>query len=230
MHKLNKGMMEKQQINKNVTEKDLELIHKSFLELETKIKDVCKEIFLQETKNKKLFKSSHYIFSIANRTISLNRAFLTLTQVNNYNAAISLVRLQVDSCLRLFALTLVSDWRDFYDEVMKGTEIRNLRDRDGNKMTDNYLVTKYDKIYNGFKLLYKNTSGFIHFSNSHIDLNTEFESLSDKTFPTKISIGDIDKLEIHQKVDYAFNMYVVGKNIYKLIKGYQKSTNENLLK
>lgn len=222
--------MNKQEINKNVTEEDLKLIHNSFIDLETKLKYVCKEIFQQETEKKKLYKSSHYIFSIANRTISLNRAFLTLTQVNNYSAAISLIRLQIDSCLRLFALTLVSDWRVFYDEVMKGTEIRNLKDREGNKMTDNYLVTKYDEIENGFKLLYKNTCGFIHFSDSHIKLNTKFESVSDSTFPTRISIGDVDKLEIYEKVDYAYNMLVVGKSIYKLIKGYQKSIKENWLK
>lgn len=222
--------MEEQPINTEVTQKDLELINKSLLELEVEIKNVCKDIFTQETDRNKLFKTSHYIFSISNRVIALNRGFLTLTENNNYNAAIALIRLQIDSCLRLFALTLVSDWRLFYNEVMKGTEIRNLKDRDGNKMTDNYLVTKYDEIHNGFKLLYKNTSGFVHFSSNHINLNTNYENSADKTYPTRISIGEIDKLEIYEKVDYAFNMFFVSKSIYKQIKGYQLSMKENWLK
>ena len=221
--------MNKQPINKDVTEKDLEEINKSFLELENKIKDVCKLIFSQETEQSKLFKSSHYILSIANRAISLNRGFLTLTQVNNYSTAISLIRLQVDSCLRLFALTLVDDWPSFYKDVVSGKEIRNLKDRDGNKMTDSYLVAKYDKIDNGFKLLYKNTCGFVHFSNSHIKLNTRTKDETEDTFRMQISVGDIDHLEIYEKVDYGFNMFMVGKSIYKQIKSYQKAMKEHWL-
>lgn len=221
--------MNKQPINKDVTEKDLEEIHKAFLGLENKIKDVCKLIFSQETEQSKFFKSSHYTLSIANRAISLNRGFLTLTQVNNYGTAISLIRLQVDSCLRLFALTLVDDWPTFYQDVVNGKEIRNLKDRDGNKMTDVYLVDKFDKIDSGFKLLYKNTCGFVHFSNSHIKLNTQTKDETEETFRMQVSVGDVDQLEMYEKVDYAFNMLMVGKSIYKQIKSYQKAMKEHWL-
>lgn len=221
--------MEQQQINIAVTEEDLVQIHKAFLELENEIKNVCKQMLLQETEQKKLFKSTHYILSLANRAISLNRGFLTLSEVNNYSTAISLIRLQVDSCLRLFALTLVNNWTIFYDEVMKGTEIRTLKDRNGKPMTDKHLLTKYDEFDKGFKQLYKNTCGFVHFSNSHINLNTEFNKENDKGFPTKISIGDIDNLETYEKVDYAFNMFMVGKSILKQIKAYQISIKEHWL-
>jgi len=221
--------MNKQPINKDVTEKDLEEINKSFLELENKIKDVCKLIFSQEKEQSKFFKSSHYILSIANRAISLNRGFLTLTQVNNYSTAISLIRLQVDSCLRLFALTLVDDWPSFYKDVVSGKEIRNLKDRYGNKMIDSYLVDKYDKIDNGFKLLYKNTCGFVHFSNAHIKLNTKTKDETEDTFRMQVSVGDVDQLEVYEKVDYGFNMFMVGKSIYKQIKSYQKAMKEHWL-
>ncbi len=40
-----------------------------------------------------------------------------------------------------------------------GERIRNIKDADGNKMTDQYLSTKLDEIYPGFRLLYENTSG-----------------------------------------------------------------------
>lgn len=47
--------------------------------------------------------------SIVNRAISLNRGFVTLADSNNYQTGISLMRLQIDNYLRLYAMSLIDD-------------------------------------------------------------------------------------------------------------------------
>jgi len=213
--------MEKDPINKDATEQDLEKVFDGLLDLEKEIKAEIKKIFANETKRGRLYKGSHFIFSIANRAIALNRGYYVLAKANNYVTAISLIRLQIDNCLRLFAMTLVDDPKDFYEKVLEGSEVRELVDRDGKRMTDNYLVTKLDELFPKFKMLYKNTSGFIHFSNEHFLLNNTVTDVDDKSFRLVTSIGDIDRLEIHEQVDYGYNMFMTGKRLFKLIKGYR---------
>lgn len=220
--------MTKDIINRDVNEEDLIGIFASISELNEALKNQAKEIYLTETNQGKLYKSTHYIFSIINRAIALNRGYKTLVDTKNYITAIPLLRLQVDNCLRLFALSLVSDRKHFYEEVLKGTHIRNLTDAEGKKMTDDYLVTKIDALFPKFKDLYKNTSGFIHFSNEHLFINNEVSESSAETFNLKTSIGDIDNLEIHIEVDYAFNMFNAGKKLLRLINGYRLSMESHL--
>jgi len=214
----------KDSINKDVTQEDLKLTEESILKLENNLIDICKKIQSQEAEHKKFLKASHYVYSLINRAISLNRGFLTLTQVDNYSTAVSLIRLQVDTCLRLYALSLSDNWEEFYNTIMDGKHIRNIKDRDGNKMTDNYLVTKYDKIVPGFKELYQNTSGFVHFSDSHIKMNSKITDLNEYYYNLNIIVGGTDKINIYKKVDYAFNMFGVGKRILMLVRGYQEVT------
>jgi hypothetical protein len=221
--------MDEQLINKNVSEEDILLIRNAFADLEKNIKKVIYEIFFQETDLKVFFKPSHYTLSLANRVISLNKAYITLTKENNYTTAVALIRLQIDSCLRLFALMISSDWKDFYDDVMDGKEVRNLKDCRNKKMTDGYLVDEYQKVHNDFKSLYKKTCGFVHFSNSIIDLTSEYNDSIQKTLPTKISINGIDDISIPKKVDYDYNMFLIGKSFLKQLKLYKAVTKERFL-
>ncbi|WP_282133219.1 hypothetical protein [Cellulophaga baltica] len=205
--------MNKQNLNTDVTEDNLNHTFKNILLLEKLFILEIKKIYEIE---EGISKINHYIMSIANRAISLNRGFVTLAESNNYQTAISLMRLQIDNCLRLYALSLYSDSGEFYEKVLKGEHIRNLKDRDGNRMTDNYLVTKIDKIFPQFKSLYQKLSGHIHFSSEHFAFNNKVEN---DTY--SISVGNIEDLKIAEKVDYTFNMYLVGKDLLKLISEYR---------
>lgn len=215
-------------INKDVTEEDLDKVFNGLLDVEQEIKSETKKIFESETKRGRLCKGSHFVFSIANRAIAINRGYFILAKANNYVTAISLIRLQIDNCLRLYAMSLVEDSKDFYEKVLGGAEVRDLLDRDGKKMTDNYLVTKLDELFPKFKLLYKNTSGFVHFSNEHFFINNAVTDIDENSFRLKTSIGDIDRLEIYEQVDYGFNMFMTGKNLFKLIKGYRVTMEKHL--
>ncbi len=214
--------MENQPINKDVSEEDLNLIYNSIDELNKELNNVAVEIFKNETDKKVLSKPSHFTFSIVHRAIELNRGFKSLTETNNWITAINLIRLQADNCMRLFALSLVPDRLDFYQRIMKGEHIRNIKDGDGNKMTDSYLSKKLDTLYPGFRLLYGNTSGFIHFSKEHMDINNDrIDNGND--FVMYIRLAETTEFPIHKKVDYAFNMFMTGKELFKLLKGYKLS-------
>jgi hypothetical protein len=210
--------MEKQNINLNVSEADLQHTLENILKLEYPYKlELQKIVELEQG----ISTIGHYMMTITNRAISINRAFVTLVNVNNYLTAISLIRLQIDNCLRLFAISLYPNPSEFYEKVLQGEHIRNLKDRDQKFMTDEYLVTKIDVIFPQFKMLYKKMSGHIHFSKEHFSFNSK---IIDNTF--SISVGDVDNLEIYKKVDYAFNMFLVGKDLLKIVSEYRTEINK----
>lgn len=214
--------MERQSLNYDVTEVDLDLIFESLDELNRKLNQSAFEIFKNETDRKLLSKPSHFVFSIVHRAIELNRGFKTLTKDNNWITAINLLRLQADNCMRLFALSLVKDRLDFYNRIQNGEHIRNIDDAEGKRMTDFYLTQKLDTLFPGFRLLYENTSGFIHFSSEHMKLNTDIID-DGNDFIMKIRLAEITEFSVSKKVDYAFNMFQVSKELYKLLNGYKLS-------
>ncbi len=214
--------MEKQSLNNNVSEADLTQVFASLEELNKKLNQTAIDIFTNETQRKLLPKPSHFTFSIVHRAIELNRGFKTLSDSNNWITAINLLRLQADNCMRLFALSLVQDRLDFYERIQNGEHIRNIKDAEGNKMTDLYLFQKLDNLYPGFRLLYENTSGFIHFSNEHIKFNTD--RIDDgNEFMMRIRLAETTEFSISKKVDYAFNMFIVSEELFKLLNGYKLS-------
>lgn len=211
--------MEQNEIDKQVDVEDLNGVEENLFKLEKLFIREISEI--SSIEKGRLSKISHFIMSITDRAISFNRAFLTLTAIKNYQTAICLIRLQIDNSLRLFAYSIADNSFEFYEKVLEGNHIRNMVDRDNNKMTDEYLVTKLDKTFPGIKLLYKNTSGYIHFSKNHLFLNNKIETVSDEKLRMKIKVGDIDRLEIHEQVDFAFNMFFASKCILDLISSYR---------
>ena len=205
--------MKEQNINMGVSEYDLEHTLKNILLLEKLFILEIRKIY--EIENS-ITKINHYIMSISNRAISLNRGFVTLANANNYLTAISLMRLQIDNCLRLYALSLSDDSGLFYEKVINGEHIRNLKDRNKKKMSDNYLVTKIDNIFPSFKSLYKKLSGHIHFSAEHFTFNNSVENETHL-----ITIGANENLELYKKVDFAHNMFLIGNDLLKMISEYR---------
>jgi hypothetical protein len=108
-----------------------------------------------------------YVAAALHRSISLVHGFCTLIP-ENYISAASLVRLQLDSTLRFSALSLVADPEDFAKRVSSGQPINKLKDRDGERMTDAYLVKKLNEQYPGVDQCYEDGCGYVHFSEAHL--------------------------------------------------------------
>ncbi|MGI0491010.1 hypothetical protein ACN4EG_04290 [Alkalinema pantanalense CENA528] len=102
------------------------------------------------------------------RSMSLCAGFACLVKSKNYLSAATLVRLQLDTCLRFFAAFIVEHPHDFAQSILMGVPVRNLKDRSGQLMTDRYLVETLGKQYDWMPRVYTATSGFIHLSERHM--------------------------------------------------------------
>jgi hypothetical protein len=109
--------------------------------------------------------------AVLHRSTNLVRGFTTLIEQGNFICAAPLLRLQLDNCLRFYAVFVVEDPHDFAIEVLKGTPVRKQKDKTGSLMTDAYLVKQLNQIYPWISRVYERTSGYVHLSDAHI-LNT----------------------------------------------------------
>ena len=104
-----------------------------------KLIDVGKEIINQ------IGMTEYTLFcnSILNRTINLNRGYITLIKDSNYIAAAPLVRLNLDSLLRLYAsIQSEYDVETFARKVRSGIKTRDIgyHKNKKQKLTDTKLV------------------------------------------------------------------------------------------
>lgn len=106
--------------------------------------------------------------AVLNRSAGLLVGFCDLLEKHNFVAAAPLLRLQLDNLLRFHAIWLVDKPHDLASAVVAGKPIGKMKDRDGEKMTDGYLVKKISKEYPALSNVYKHTSGYIHLSDKHI--------------------------------------------------------------
>lgn len=102
------------------------------------------------------------------RALALLRGFRLLIKDRNFLSAAPLVRLQLDTALRIFAGTLADDPQSFAAEIRDGKPINQIKDCNGQFMRDAYLVDKLSGIYPWVQNVYSQMSGYIHLSEKHI--------------------------------------------------------------
>ncbi len=125
------------------------------------------------------------------RSLALIGALSLLVNAKNYSSAASLCRLQLDSCLRLYAAYRVEDPQLLAKKVLEGESIRKIKDKDGQRMTDRYLSDTLGLEFDWVPNVYRETSGFIHLSKKHIALI--FGDRNVDTGKTTIEIGPTDR-------------------------------------
>jgi hypothetical protein len=103
-----------------------------------------------------------------NRSKAHIAGFRQLIEAKNLICAGALIRLQLDTALRFYAAFLVEQPHDFARAVLRGKRVRDLKDRDGVRMTDAYLVKKLGQEYDWVPRVYERTSGYVHFSATHL--------------------------------------------------------------
>jgi hypothetical protein len=104
------------------------------------------------------------------RAFSLTRGFFDLVGAENYVSAAPLVRLQLDNALRTVASIHVRDVHEFIGHVAKGKRIDQLRDREGNRLTDKHIVDHLTE-HEGLpwvRRVYAEGSRFVHLSDVHL--------------------------------------------------------------
>lgn len=102
------------------------------------------------------------------RSLSTLSGFTLLIKSWNMICARALLRVQLDTAMRFHATSLVDDPHEFALNVMKGKQINKMKDREKQLMTDSYLVSKMSNELHWLPVVYKNLSGYIHLSGSHM--------------------------------------------------------------
>ncbi|MPQ46884.1 hypothetical protein GCQ56_07635 [Marinifilum sp. N1E240] len=116
-----------------------------------------------------LYSYDLFCSAILNRSINTIRGYTLLMRDKNFLSAAPLVRIQIDSLLRIFASTIISfNVDDFALKVIGGKQINQLKDDRGKKMSDNYLCDRLskNKTFSWVKDAYKAGCGYVHFSNN----------------------------------------------------------------
>jgi hypothetical protein len=150
--------------------------------------EVGKALFQLPSKN--IYTLDFFFVGVLNRSFCLLRGFCDLIETANFVTAAPLIRLQMDNCLRAAAVDWVEDPHVFSSEVLGGKQIRKIKDRAGKFMTDNYLLDRLAKDHPWIRDVYKETSGFIHFSEKHIFNALTIGSQEDRIVFLKISDHD----------------------------------------
>lgn len=108
-----------------------------------------------------------FVNGLLNRSVNLLRGFILLMRQNNFIAAAPLVRLHLDSLLRLYAPQLIDyNIDDFALKVIGGTAVRKLRDKDNQRMTDTRLVEKISEheAFSWVQKVYDTGNAYVHYS------------------------------------------------------------------
>lgn len=108
--------------------------------------------------------------AVAGRALSLCDGYVALARLGHYTTSMCLVRLQLDSCLRLYAGELVEDRGALVGRIAEGGRLDQMRDKRGKFMRDRYLMEQLAKEYIWVETIYETTSGFVHFSGDHVAL------------------------------------------------------------
>jgi hypothetical protein len=103
-----------------------------------------------------------------NRSKAHIAGFRHLIEAKNLICAGALLRLQLDTALRFYAAFLVENPHEFALGILDGRRVRDQRDRDGNKMTDGYLVRRLGVEFSWVPRVYERTSGYVHLSAAHL--------------------------------------------------------------
>jgi hypothetical protein len=161
-----------------------------------------------------------FISGALNRSAALSDGFKSLVKSKNLICAGAILRLQIDTAIRIFAGTLVDDTNRFVSDVLKGQHIRNLKDRDGKKMTDRYLVEKLSDEYSWLPKVYENTSSYIHFSDTHLFASVQNVEKDERTLSLKISAVDRDEMPENLYIEAVDAFNAATEIIVRFVEGW----------
>lgn len=108
------------------------------------------------------------VMAVLNRSLSNLRGFSSQLHQLNFMSGAILLRSQIDNGLRLSAAWMVWDPKKFVRDILSGVPIRQLKDRDGNKLTDAFLCGVLSKDHPWIRRVYENTCGYVHLSEKHL--------------------------------------------------------------
>ena len=99
--------------------------------------------------------------------------------------------MHLDTALRFFAGFIVENPHEFATKILAGEHVGRMKDKNGEKMTDRYLVEQLAVEYPWITQVYEKTSGYIHMSDTH--MFSAFDGVNSEDRSVGIKIGATDK-------------------------------------
>lgn len=188
--------------------------------------DLQIKLITQLGKENMEFTSGFYMFDIytigiLNRSVNIIKGFADLIRSKNFISAAPLVRVHVDTLLRLYAPQLINfNVDEFAKLVYSGTPVRQIKDGLNKNLTDTYLVSKLNQV-NGFEWVqkvYDTGNAFIHFSDQTIFASMKAHQLERQV---NLTIGLHDNfIPDSEKIGSVFWMNKITEGIIILTNGW----------
>lgn len=164
-------------------------------------------------------------FAAVKRNISTARAFSMMIESWNMLCARSLLRIHIDTSLRFSAAWLVDNPHDFATRVLQGERVDRIKDKAGMQLSDTYLVNASSKEYPWLPDVYKNLSGYVHFSSAHIFGSVADVGHEDRTVSFEIADTDfkfpefswVEVLECFREASAILAKYLHGYALTKCL-------------
>jgi hypothetical protein len=135
-----------------------------------------------------------YLIASLNRTVNISKAYTSLIRDNNFIAATPLVRINIDTLLRLYASIISAyDKNTFASKVMNGELINKMKlGTTKQKLSDVTLYTEMSKIekMEWVTKIYKAGNSFVHLEKSHIFSSLKVIDKKEKLINMSIGFHD----------------------------------------
>jgi hypothetical protein len=131
-----------------------------------------------------------FVIGAVRRVLAQARGFRDLIAAKNFPCAAAILRMQLDTAMRINALFLVEDMNGCCNALLDGARFNTLKGADGKKLSDAYLRAKLADTYPWVSSVYEQTSDFVHLSGRH--LWSSIVSADDETRTAYFLIGGSD--------------------------------------
>lgn len=103
------------------------------------------------------------------RSRHLLEAYIPMLVQRNLSAGSALIRMQLDSVMRVNAVFLVPDPLELWEVLRADRPWSSIADRDGNRLRDAYLHQKLSERFEWASDIYTRMSGYVHLSRPHLE-------------------------------------------------------------
>lgn len=121
-------------------------------------------------KHKRKFSAvSLFLLAAIQRVESNIAGFRSMVSSNNYPIACAILRMQIDTAMRVYGLRLMADPHDGAMKLLAGERYDRIEPKSkGDKLRDSVLLTAIDREYGWIQRVYNRVSGMVHLSGMHI--------------------------------------------------------------
>ncbi|MCZ7502758.1 hypothetical protein [Agrobacterium sp. ST15.13.015] len=109
-----------------------------------------------------------FLLAALQRIDSNVAGFQAMVASLNYPVACAILRLQIDTAMRVNGLRLMADPHDGTMKLLSGERYDRIRPKKGDKLRDAVLLNSLNAEYDWIKKVYERTSGMVHLSGMHI--------------------------------------------------------------